>query len=99
MQEFGNPCNSNRFIKMTASAVHASNDHAPGGTNRVEELDQAKSVSPRWHQIPEDRKQLIFRIRRQIAENTYDTPEKLDRALERLLDSIGPDNAADDRMN
>jgi negative regulator of flagellin synthesis FlgM len=41
------------------------------------------------HQLPGDRQQLIFRIRRQIAENTYDTPEKLEIALDRLVDSLG----------
>ena len=38
--------------------------------------------------LPEDRKQLIFRVRRQIAENTYETPEKIEAAFERLLGSI-----------
>lgn len=40
------------------------------------------------HQIPEDRKQLIFRIRRQIAENRYDSPDKMRIALERMLDLL-----------
>ncbi len=42
------------------------------------------------HQLADDRKQLIFRIRRQIAENRYDTPEKFDLALDRMLDDLGP---------
>jgi hypothetical protein len=42
----------------------------------------------RMHQLPEDRKQLIFRIRRQIAENSYDTPQKLEVAMERLFDTL-----------
>ncbi len=37
----------------------------------------------------DDRKQLIFRIRRQIAENRYETREKLDIALDRMLDDFG----------
>jgi hypothetical protein len=42
------------------------------------------------HQLADDRKQLIFRIRRQIAENRYDTPDKFDIALDRMLDDLGP---------
>jgi hypothetical protein len=45
-------------------------------------FDFAKDV----HRLPEHRRQLIYRVRREIAEGTYDTDEKLDAALDRLLD-------------
>jgi negative regulator of flagellin synthesis FlgM len=32
---------------------------------------------------------LVSQIRAQIASGTYETPDKLDRAVERLLDEIG----------
>jgi hypothetical protein len=32
--------------------------------------------------------ELVKRIRREIAEGTYDTPEKLDIALERMLNRM-----------
>ena len=35
------------------------------------------------------RHELVNLIRSQIASGTYDTPEKMDVALERLLDEIG----------
>jgi negative regulator of flagellin synthesis FlgM len=38
------------------------------------------------HRLPEARRQLIFRIRREIAEGTYETSEKLEIALDRLID-------------
>ncbi|WP_419193410.1 hypothetical protein [Kolteria novifilia] len=38
------------------------------------------------HRLPEERRQLIFRVRRQIAEGNYDTPERFRAALEALLD-------------
>jgi negative regulator of flagellin synthesis FlgM len=37
----------------------------------------------------EVRQGLVDRIRNQIAEGTYETPDKLDWAVERLLDEIG----------
>ena len=40
------------------------------------------------HALPEKRRQLIFRIRRQIAEGTYDTPERFDAAIDRLFDRV-----------
>ncbi len=35
------------------------------------------------------RHDLVNLIRRQIADGTYDTPEKMDVAMSRLLDEIG----------
>jgi hypothetical protein len=40
------------------------------------------------HELPEHRRELIFRIRRQIAEGTYDDEQKLELALDRLLDRL-----------
>jgi len=31
---------------------------------------------------------LIVRVRREIADGTYDTPEKWEKALDRLLDKL-----------
>ena len=39
---------------------------------------------------PEIRVELVARVRREIAEGTYDTPEKLEIALERLLGRLEP---------
>lgn len=60
--------------------VPSVSDERPGG--------RALGFAARMHQLPEDRKHLIFRIRRQIAENSYDTPQKLEIAIERLFDSL-----------
>jgi len=40
-----------------------------------------KSQSIRWH--------LVERIKKEIAEGTYDTDEKLEKALDRFLDQQG----------
>ena len=37
----------------------------------------------------EVRADLVARVRREIAAGTYDTPEKLEAALERLLEDLG----------
>jgi negative regulator of flagellin synthesis FlgM len=44
-------------------------------------------------QLVEDqpiRTELVERIRREIAEGTYDTPEKWEIALDRLLNRLDP---------
>ena len=37
---------------------------------------------------PEIRQELVDRVRREIAEGTYETPEKWDEALRRLLERL-----------
>lgn len=39
--------------------------------------------------VPDIRQDRVAEIRAQIAAGTYETPDKLDVALERLLDEIG----------
>jgi hypothetical protein len=41
------------------------------------------------------RTDLVTRVRLQIQRGGYDTPDKLERALERLLEQIDPDAPAD----
>jgi hypothetical protein len=38
------------------------------------------------------RTELVARIRKEIADGTYDTQEKWEAALERMLDRLGPDD-------
>jgi hypothetical protein len=50
----------------------------------------------RWSQLTRGlhgrfRTELVERVRREIAEGTYDTPEKWEIALDRLLDAIEND--------
>jgi hypothetical protein len=54
----------------------------------VEDIQATRDFSCEMHRLPEQRRQLIFRIRRQIAEGTYDTERKLDVALDRMFDAI-----------
>ena len=39
--------------------------------------------------LPEIRHEKVAEIRQQIAAGTYETPEKMDLALDRLLDELG----------
>ena len=49
------------------------------------------------HRLPADRRQLVFRIRRQLAEGTYESEEKLEMAFSRMLDSVLADENRDCR--
>ncbi|MGL5096604.1 MAG: hypothetical protein ACRDD1_13505 [Planctomycetia bacterium] len=54
----------------------------------VEQTPKPWEFSREIHRLPESRRQLVFRVRREIAEGTYDDPAKLDKALDRLLERV-----------
>ena len=56
-------------------------------SDRVELSDHARLLD-RLRQLPEVRTELVDRIRREIADGAYDTPEKLDGAVRELLDDV-----------
>jgi negative regulator of flagellin synthesis FlgM len=64
---------------------------APSSHSFVDELDlsDAGQLAARVHDLPEIRADRVAELRRQIAAGNYETDEKLNVALDRLLDEIG----------
>jgi negative regulator of flagellin synthesis FlgM len=64
---------------------------APSSTAIQDELDisDAARMIDEVRELPEIREDRIAQIRAQIASGTYETEEKLEVALGRLLDEIG----------
>ena len=57
-------------------------------TDRVE-ISPAAEAAVQAAETGEVRQDLVNRIRAEIADGSYETPQKLDAALDRLLDEIG----------
>jgi negative regulator of flagellin synthesis FlgM len=53
------------------------------------DISEAARMMEQLQQLPEMRDDRIEAVRRQIAEGTYETSDKLNVAVERLLDEIG----------
>ena len=63
----------------------------PEATQIADEVDisDAARLVEQVQQMPEMREDRVEAVRRQIAEGTYETGDKLNAAVERLLDEIG----------
>ncbi len=63
----------------------------PDATPISDEVDisQEARLVEQTHQIPDVRQDRVDSIRAQLAAGTYETAEKLDVAVDRLLDEIG----------
>jgi negative regulator of flagellin synthesis FlgM len=86
------------------SHLHGPQPIAPPHATRVPAAETAPSSGPIQDELqisdaarlveqakalPEIRQDRVDAIRQQIAAGTYETPEKLEIALDRLLDEIG----------
>lgn len=59
----------------------------------VDDNSRQPNFAKELHRLPEARRQLIFRIRRQIAEGTYDEERRFELALGRLIDTVAGDRS------
>lgn len=74
----------------TSGATHRPLEPtAPAQIQDELDLSPAALTLEQIRNVPAVRQDRINQIRAQIANGTYETPEKLDIALERLLDEIG----------
>jgi hypothetical protein len=57
-------------------------------TASVSIFGRSRDFATEIHRLPDERRQLVFRLRREIAEGVYDTEDKLEIALERMVDRV-----------
>ncbi len=77
--------NPPHFTQRTQSAQGTS---ATSQTDRVE-ISQEAQAAMKSTEAGGIRHDLVNQIRSQIAAGTYDTPEKMNAAVDRMLDQIG----------
>ena len=70
-----------------ASAPAASSPYSTSGIDQLDISPEADFVA-QTRELPDIREERVAAIREQIKSGTYETPEKLDLALSRLLDEI-----------
>ena len=77
------------------SSPHGSRASKPSAPNQAGQIQDELDISDvgrlveKAKDVPQIRQNLVDRIRGQIADGTYETPDKMDLALDRLLDEIG----------
>ena len=64
----------------------------PGQTSDSVEISVAAKLAAKARQIPDVRADLVARVRAEILAGTYETPERLEIALDRLLEELFPNS-------
>ena len=73
---------------MTQRGQAARSTDAPRGADRVE-ISPAAEAAAQANETGGIRTELVNQIRAQIAAGTYETPDKMGVAVDRLLDELG----------
>lgn len=63
----------------------------PSGVSDVVEISAAASLAAKIQDIPPVRADLVARVKQEIDAGTYETPERVEIAIDRLLDDLFPD--------
>ena len=78
-----------------ANVLESGRAQRPAGESAVRsrasdkvELSNTAQLLNKLRELPDVRQDMIDRIRAELAAGTYDTPEKMDAALEKLLDDL-----------
>lgn len=85
------PLGSSRVAPVSRSATQppkaAAASTVSRDPDRVELSDMAQLLS-RLNELPDVRQDVVDRVREQIANGSYETPEKVDAALDELLQDL-----------
>jgi len=63
----------------------------PMGVSDVVEISQVAKLAAQVQEIPAVRTELVERVKAEIAAGTYETPERMEVAIARLMDELFPD--------
>jgi negative regulator of flagellin synthesis FlgM len=75
-------------VEPTSPVVPSAPPAAAGGVSDVVEISTAAALAAKVHEIPDVRADLVARVKQEIKAGTYETPEKIDTAVERLLEDL-----------
>ncbi|MCL2700836.1 MAG: flagellar biosynthesis anti-sigma factor FlgM [Phycisphaerae bacterium] len=75
-------------IQPTAQASQSAYTASPQAIGDTIEISSVARLTAAVHTLPDVRAELVERVKADIAAGTYETPDRIDVALERLMDDM-----------
>jgi len=75
-------------VEPLGAAKTASSASGPTAVNDVVEISTAAKLAAKINDIPDVRADLVAQVKAEIAAGTYDTPERIDAAVNKLMDEL-----------
>jgi hypothetical protein len=85
-----NPAWAPKPVEPAGSIMPNTPANAPGGVSDVVEISTASALASKVRDLPDVRADLVARAKEEIAAGIYETPERIDGAVARLLDDLLP---------
>jgi negative regulator of flagellin synthesis FlgM len=82
------PPGAPRPVEPAAAVPSTPVNPASQEISDVVEISTIASLAGRIHEIPDIRVDLVQRVRQEIATGRYETPEKLEIAVNRIMDDL-----------
>ena len=60
-------------------------------TSDVVEMSEAAKLAAKVQELPEVRTELVEQVRAEIADGTYETPERIELTVDRLMEELFPE--------
>ena len=77
-----------RAVDATRAVAADSAKVQPAGISDVVEISSAAKLAAKIQEIPDVRTELVERVRNEIAAGTYETPEGLEVAVDKLMEEL-----------
>ena len=81
-----NPSLAPRPIEPTGPVAPSNPVTSLGGISDVVEISTARALAAKIQQVPQVRAELVARVKAEIEAGTYETSERLEIAVNRLVD-------------
>lgn len=78
-------------IEPAECVVPNSPTAGAAGVSDVVEISTAAALAAKVHEIPDVRAELVARVKAEVEAGTYETPERIEIAVDRLLDELFPE--------
>jgi len=77
-----------RAIEQTSAITPGSAKVEPAGVSDVVEISDVARLAAKVNEIPDVRADLVQQVKAELAAGTYETPEKIEIAVERLMEEF-----------
>jgi len=78
-------------VEPAESVVPNTPTAGAAGVSDVVEISTAAALAAKVQEIPDIRADLVARVKAEIEAGTYVTPERIETAVDRLLDDLFPE--------
>ena len=85
-----NPVSAARPVQPAQAPVAPQDNTAPGWVTDVVDISIASILAARIHEVPDVRTDLIQRVRDEIEAGTYETEERIDATVDKLMEELLP---------